>query len=116
MKETSKLEQSSKIALAAFLHDLGKFAQRADIPIDKETLDSNKQLYCPHRKQYTDDKGWFSHVHAAYTGLAMDIIEPSMPKLTGENCAPFGDWKSPNVDDSFINAAAKHHRPETFLQ
>ncbi len=116
MTENSLLEQSSRIALAAFLHDLGKFAQRADIPIDKETLDSNKQLYCPHRKQYTDDKGWFSHVHAAYTGLAMDIIEPCMPKLTGENCAPFGDWKSPNVDNSFINAAAKHHRPETFLQ
>ncbi len=116
MSDTSTLEQSSKIALAAFLHDLGKFAQRANIPIDKDTLDSNKQLYCPHRKRYTDDKGWFSHVHAAYTGLAMDLIEPYMPKLTGENCMPFGDWKSQNVDDSFINAAAKHHRPETFLQ
>ncbi len=116
MTDKTKLEQSSKIALAAFLHDLGKFAQRAKIEVNAETLDSNKQLYCPHRKHYTDDKGWFSHVHAAYTGIAMDLIEHYMPKLTSENCAPFGDWKSQNVDDSFINAAAKHHRPETFLQ
>ncbi len=110
------LEQSSRIALAAFLHDLGKFAERAKIPVNQETLDVNKQLYCPHRKKFTDDKGWFSHVHAAYTGLAMDLIEESMPELTGADFAPFGSWKTQDVDDSFINAAAKHHKPETFLQ
>ena len=110
------LEQSSRIALAAFLHDLGKFAERAKIPVNKETLDANKQLYCPHRKKYTDDKGWFSHVHAAYTGLAMDLIEDCMPELKGADFAPFGSWKTKEADDSFINAAAMHHKPETFLQ
>ena len=110
------LEGSSRIALAAFLHDLGKFAERAKIPVNQETLDANKQLYCPHRKKYTDDKGWFSHVHAAYTGLAMDLIEDYMPELKGADFAPFGSWKTKDVDDSFINAAAKHHRPESFLQ
>ncbi len=110
------LEQSSRIALAAFLHDLGKFAERAKIPVNQETLDANKQLYCPHRKKYTDDKGWFSHVHAAYTGLAMDLIEDYMPELKGVDFAPFGSWKTKEADDSFINAAAKHHRPESFLQ
>jgi CRISPR-associated protein Csm1 len=110
------LEQSSRIALAAFLHDLGKFAERAKLPIDEDTLNANKQLYCPHRKQHVDDKGWFSHVHAAYTGLAMDLIEPHMPELTGTDFAPFGSWKTKDVDDSFINAAAKHHKPDTFLQ
>ena len=110
------LEQSSRIALAAFLHDLGKFAERAKIPVNQETLETNKQLYCPHRKKFVDDKGWFSHVHAAYTGLAMDLIEEHMPELKGMDFAPFGSWKTKNVDDSFINAAAKHHRPESFLQ
>jgi CRISPR-associated protein Csm1 len=110
------LEQSCKIALAAFLHDLGKFAERAKIPVSQEELEANKQLYCPHRKQYTDDRGWFSHVHAAYTGIAMDIIEDYLPDLTGNDFAPFGSWKTTNVDDSFINAAAKHHKPESFLQ
>jgi CRISPR-associated protein Csm1 len=110
------LEQSSRIALAAFLHDLGKFAERAKIPVNQEVLAANKQLYCPHRKQHVDDKGWFSHVHAAYTGLAMDLIEDYLPDLKGKDFAPFGAWKTKDVDDSFINAAAKHHRPESFLQ
>ena len=119
MQEQEKrklLDQSSRIALSAFLHDLGKFAERARIPVNQDTLDANKQLYCPHRKNHVDDKGWFSHVHAAYTGLAMDLIEDSMPELKGADFAPFGSWKSKEADDSFINAAAKHHKPETFLQ
>jgi CRISPR-associated protein Csm1 len=110
------LEQSSRIALAAFLHDLGKFAERAKIKIDQTTLDDNKQLYCPHRKTHVDGKGWFSHVHAAYTGVAMDILEPHLPNLKGVDFAPFGSWKTRDADDSFINAAAKHHKPENFLQ
>ena len=110
------LEQSSRIALAAFLHDLGKFAERAKIPVKQDVLDANKQLYCPHHKKFTDDKGWFSHVHAAYTGLAMDLIEDYLPDLTGADFAPFGSWKTKEADDSFINAAAMHHRPDTFLQ
>lgn len=119
MQEQEKrnlLDQSSRIALSAFLHDLGKFAERARIPVNQEILDANKQLYCPHRKNHVDDKGWFSHVHAAYTGLAMDLIEEFMPELKGADFAPFGSWKSKEADDSFINAAAKHHKPETFLQ
>jgi CRISPR-associated protein Csm1 len=110
------LEQSSRIALAAFLHDLGKFAERAKIPVNQQVLDDNKQLYCPHRKKFTDDRGWFSHVHAAYTGLAMDVIEDYLPDLTGTDFAPFGSWKTKEADDSFINAAAMHHKPDTFLQ
>lgn len=110
------LEQSSRIALAAFLHDLGKFAERAGIPVDQETLDNNKQLYCPHPKAFTDAKGHFTHIHAAYTGLAMDLIEDTMPELKGADFAPFGSWKTKDADDSFINAAAKHHKPDSFLQ
>lgn len=116
MAITALLEQSSRIALAAFLHDLGKFAERARLPVNQEVLDANKQLYCPHHKKFTDDKGWFSHVHAAYTGLAMDLIEDYLPDLTGADFAPFGSWKTKEADDSFINAAAKHHKPDTFLQ
>lgn len=110
------LEQSSRMALAAFIHDMGKFAERAKIPVNQEMLDANKQLYCPHRKTHVDDKGWFSHVHAAYTGIAMDAIEEYLPELKGAVFAPFGSWKTKDVDDSFINAAAKHHKPESFLQ
>lgn len=113
---SSLLEQSSRIALAAFLHDLGKFAERAKVPVNQQTLDDNKQLYCPHPKAFTDAKGHFTHVHAAYTGLAMDLIEEYLPDLTGADFAPFGSWKTKDVDDSFINAAAMHHKPGSFLQ
>lgn len=116
MSMSSLLEQSSRIALAAFLHDLGKFAERARIPVNSQTLEDNKQLYCPHPKAFTDAKGYFTHVHAAYTGLAMDLIEDYLPDLTGTDFAPFGSWKTKDADDSFINAAAKHHIPQTFLQ
>ncbi len=117
MSITSLLEQSSRIALAAFLHDLGKFAERARISNNQEVIEANKHLYCPRQKKYTDDKNVrFTHVHAAYTGVAMDLIEDYLPDLTGTDFAPFGSWKTKDADDSFINAAAMHHKPVTFLQ
>lgn len=117
MTMSSLLEQSSRIALAAFLHDLGKFAERARISNDQEVIEANKHLYCPRQKKFTDDKNVrFTHVHAAYTGLAMDVIEDYLPDLTGTDFAPFGSWKTKDADDSFINAAAMHHKPTTFLQ
>ncbi|MDR4653431.1 MAG: hypothetical protein MRJ52_13740, partial [Nitrosomonas sp.] len=80
MSMSSLLEQSSRIALAAFLHDLGKFAERARISNNQEVIEANKHLYCPRQKKYTDDKNVrFTHVHAAYTGLAMDFIEDYLP-------------------------------------
>lgn len=69
------LDASSRIALSAFLHDLGKLAERAGIEISRETLDNNQQLYCPQHKPFTDARGWFSHLHAAYTGIAWDALE-----------------------------------------
>lgn len=110
------LDQSCRIALAAFLHDLGKFAERARIESSQETIDNNKHLYCPHHKPYLDAAGWFSHVHAAYTAIALDRLESHFPELKGADMEPFASWKTADADDSLINAAAKHHRPDTFLQ
>lgn len=106
------IDPSARVALAAFLHDLGKFAQRAKIDVSDELLENNKQLYCP----FHQEGGWFSHVHAAYTGIAMDEIEQFLPPLKGRDLAPFPDWGAKDSDDSLINAAAQHHKPGTFLQ
>ncbi|MEA3411108.1 MAG: type III-A CRISPR-associated protein Cas10/Csm1 [Pseudomonadota bacterium] len=116
MIDQEMLNASSRVALSALLHDLGKFAERARIDAAVEVLDANKQLYCPHRKQHTDDPGYFTHVHAAYTAIALDALERMFPELKGETMTPFASWKSVGADDSLINAAAKHHKPETFLQ
>lgn len=107
---------SARVALAAFLHDLGKFAERAQVDASVEILENNQQLYCPHHKRSTDDRGWFSHKHAAYTAIALDQIEGDLPPIKGHDVKPFAPWKSRDVDDSLINGAAKHHKPETFLQ
>ena len=113
----NKLEASCRLALAAYLHDLGKFAERARIEEAKQKDahgdkrdDINKQLYCP---QYN---GRYTHVHAAYTAIGFDLLEKHLPELVGMDMAPFAPWKDRNADDSLINAAARHHKPDTFLQ
>lgn len=114
---TQTMNASCRVALAAYLHDLGKFAERARIQKAAEKdADGNlrseieKQLNCP------SFNGRWTHVHAAYTAIAMDILEDHLPEIVGEDMSPFAPWKEKNADDSIINAAARHHRPDTFLQ
>jgi len=117
MNQYTLLNASSRVALAAFLHDLGKFAERARIS-EADTKDSegnkrsdlNKQIYCP---QFD---GRYTHVHAAYTAIGMDLLERHLPELVGKDMSPFAPWKDKDADDSLINAAAMHHKPDTFLQ
>ncbi len=91
------------IALAGLLHDIGKFGQRAGLSEDEDNLD----LYCPFRK----DEGYFTHKHALYTGQIIDEIEKrGLFKKQDLDNFPFCE------DDSFINAAAMHHKPNTLLQ
>jgi CRISPR-associated protein Csm1 len=115
------LQATTRVALVAYLHDLGKLAERAGAFKGDPRLDANLQLYCP----FHQDGGWFSHRHAANTALAMDTLEPHLPRLLGLDPYPFtgrrraGDAEGADgVDatDSMLNAAAAHHKPDTFLQ
>ncbi|MDO9225179.1 MAG: type III-A CRISPR-associated protein Cas10/Csm1 [Pseudomonadota bacterium] len=117
MNDKQRMNASSRVALAALLHDLGKFAERARIPeAQAKDADGNirqaieAQLACP------EWKGRRTHIHAAYTAIGMDLLETHLPELVGEDMAPFAPWREKNADDSIINAAARHHRPDTFLQ
>ncbi len=108
---------SCRVAFAALVHDLGKFAERARIDEAHEKdaegnkrIDIQKQLYCP---QWN---GHYTHIHAAYTALAIDLIEDQLPPIKGKSPEPFASWKGTQTDDSLINAAARHHKPETALQ
>lgn len=110
------LARSSRVALAAFMHDLGKLAERARIGVDVDRLDGNKQTYCPRASM--EKGGFHTHVHAAYTAIAWDELEATghFPDLR-KNCDPFRMPEgNGNFPDSAINAAAAHHKPETFLQ
>ena len=112
------LSASSRVALAAFLHDLGKFAERAGFESLKSDLDAHVTQYCPFRTTDAGGKnGYHTHKHAAYTGLAFDVVERHAPDLIKGDMAPFSSRTGgAEITDSLINAAAAHHRPDTFLQ
>ena len=107
-------ENIYKIAIAAFLHDVGKFAERASgerkdnekletgfFP-DDEFLNNNMDLYQPHFQ------GKYTHKHAVYTAAFIDQLEKLLPKEFNQS-----QW---GLDDPFINLAAGHHNPKTPLQ
>lgn len=106
------LDSTTRIALAAFLHDIGKLAERAGID-HAGRLDAHKTLYCPWHRE----GGYHSHVHAAYTGIAWDILEATghFPDLR-HDCPPFSAGVDANATDSAVNASSAHHKPDTFLQ
>jgi CRISPR-associated protein Csm1 len=114
------MQHSCRVALAVYLHDLGKFAERAGA-FDKDSrLDAHLTLYCPMRQ--AGENRWFTHRRAAHTALAFDLIENHLPDLLGGDPSPFvgrvraGDNEDIEATDSLINAAAAHHKPDTFLQ
>lgn len=114
------LGQSCRVALAACLHDLGKFAERAGAFDGDPRLDSHLALYCPYRE--AGGGGWFTHRHAAHTALAFDLIEQHLPDVLGDDVSPFVGRVRAETEgareatDSLVNAAAAHHKPDTFLQ
>lgn len=122
MHKSNLLAASCRVALSAYMHDLGKFAERARIDVPKDALDAHKTQYCPfHTTDKGGKNGYHSHVHAAYTGLAFDVVEESAPDLIKGDMYPFINREQLQADathatDSLVNAAAAHHKPETFLQ
>ncbi len=116
------LDASCRVALAGFLHDLGKFAERARLEVPKAALDAHVTQYCPFRSTDAAGKnGYHTHKHAAYTGLAFDLIEKNAPDLIQGTMWPFVNREtlqsSPALaENSLVNAAAAHHKPKSFLQ
>ncbi len=108
---------TAKVAFAAYLHDLGKFAERARLEVPDETLQTHIQMYCP--VKFADGKPTNipTHKHAAYTALAWDILEKNAPDLVCGDMYPFaGRQAGEDKTDSLLNASAMHHKPDTFLQ
>ncbi|MEO6322289.1 MAG: type III-A CRISPR-associated protein Cas10/Csm1 [Polaromonas sp.] len=118
MNTQALLAASSRVALAAYLHDLGKFAERAGFEAPKSDLDAHITQYCPFRTTDAGGKnGYHTHKHAAYTGLAFDVFERNAPDLIKGDMTPFASRSGgQEITDSLVNAAAAHHRPDTFLQ
>jgi len=107
-------DATCRVAFSAYQHDLGKFAERARLPVEDAKREHHEQMYCPRRE--AGGRVWYTHKHAAYTVLAWDLIERMFPESIGADVAPFAACGATDVDDSIVNAAGRHHRPETFLQ
>lgn len=102
MASQELLDQSSRVALAALLHDLGKFHERSGLPLagDRQGLET---LY--------------RYSHAAHTGGAWDEVTKFAPDLLKGDVSPFASRsQGEDITDSLVNAAAAHHKPDTFLQ
>lgn len=89
------------IHLAAILHDIGKFGQRADergtasSQYLKNHIKSNEGLFCP---VYN---GHYSHKHVLWTAQFLDTYQSSFKSiLNGENY------------EAFFLASVKHHTPD----
>lgn len=91
-----------KIAIAGFIHDIGKFADKDVFNISDQFLIDNADLYQPH---YNEN---YTHRHAVYTAAFIDHIERLLPRKFNQ-----ANW---GLEDSFINLAAGHHKPETQMQ
>jgi CRISPR-associated protein Csm1 len=111
------LDASCRVAFAALIHDLGKFAQRAEKKdasrFPKDKLDGHITLYC----RFHENGGYHTHHHAAWTALAFDELEHVFPDVLHGDTSPFASRQhGADITDSLVNAAAMHHKPDTFLQ
>ena len=96
------MKATDAIAMAALIHDLGKFYQRTGAQADE----GNMHLYCKRAPE-----GYLTHHHALFTAQALDRYTKKFRWID-----PFVKHPIFEGDDSFINAAAMHHKPETKLQ
>ncbi|MBW2663758.1 MAG: type III-A CRISPR-associated protein Cas10/Csm1 [Deltaproteobacteria bacterium] len=90
-----------KIAIAAFIHDIGKFA-------DKEALGVTEQYINDSSNYLPFQNGQHSHHHALYTAAFIEYLKKDLPYEFNS-----GEW---GEGDTFINIAAGHHNPETPMQ
>jgi CRISPR-associated protein Csm1 len=101
------------VYLAALLHDIGKFYQRADSGFsDKQVqlTDYSKQLandICP-----LNDKGKFGYQHVVWTN---EFFEKVRTKLNNIPQLKVNLYETTD-DDCLANMACNHHKPKTELQ
>lgn len=102
------------IYLAALLHDIGKFYQRADKPFAEKSNDLSKHVrkiadyICPLNKE-----GRFGYQHTVWTLQFLVEIESKLKQIPSFIKNPFDG----NEDcESIFQLASYHHKPSTELQ
>lgn len=105
--------QREIIYLAALLHDIGKFYQRADLPfVDKYNQLSNysKEIandICP-----INDAGKFGYQHVVWANEFFEKFKIKLEQIPGVKNNLYSD----SSEDNLVNFACNHHKPQTLLQ
>jgi CRISPR-associated protein Csm1 len=94
------------IYLAALLHDIGKFYQRGDGFWNSAKELSSESRSISGMASYTNDSGNPSHQHVYWTNEFLLRNKPLFQRLK--------IWEE--TEDSLINLAVYHHRPQSALQ
>jgi CRISPR-associated protein Csm1 len=103
-----------QIFLAALLHDIGKFYQRADKPFS----DKYSEL-SPYSKRIAEDicpigkNGQFGYQHVVWTN---EFLEKERNVIENVPGIKSNLHSNENGDDSMASFASNHHRPKTELQ
>lgn len=97
-----------RIYLAAMLHDIGKFYQRADSGnvIESKYLNANcknEASFCP------SQGGHYTHKHVLWTAQFITENLQIFNKILNEDTSDF------NKEDNILNIATKHHLPKDKL-
>lgn len=102
------------IYLAALLHDIGKFYQRADNPYSDKRNDLSEpvknmaDLICP-----MNENGYFGYQHTVWTLQFLTEIEANLKKIPNFSQNLFD---GENNQDTIFQLASFHHKPSTELQ
>jgi len=102
MREVKMAHQREAIILGALLHDIGKFCQRAEVPLSKESI-KLETILCP------SYKGKNTHKHVLWTN---EFFEENKFFFPIDLNIKFSE----NPRDTFLNLASSHHNPETIFQ
>ena len=110
-------KERHKIFLAALLHDIGKFYQRADQPYWKsEKLSTTSKnladVICPQKD--TGGVTFPTHQHVIWTNDFLETTLSNQLKDLGFAVNPF-DQRDKN-ENNLINLSVYHHRPSTKIQ
>ncbi|GLI34301.1 HD domain-containing protein [Desulforhabdus amnigena] len=95
-------ENVLKISIAGMMHDIGKLADECAMEVSQDYINNHADLYQPYFNKH------HTHRHAVYTAAFIEQMEQVLPSQFNRQ-----HW---GLEDSFINLAAGHHKPETSLQ
>ncbi len=109
----AEITSRDSLYLAALLHDIGKFYQRADDSFEKSKKLSPEvkgliDFICPENQ-----KGFFGFQHVVWTYQFLHEKRDKLKKI-GYEISPY----SPNhqTEDNLVNLAIFHHKPATRFQ